>query len=358
MTQAVSIAQGGTNNVTMRNRIINGSMIIDQRNAGASVSIGTTAFPVDRFSASIQQGSGHTGQRSTTAPSGFVNSVLITIGTGASPAAGNVSRLVQIIEGFNVADFGWGTASAATITLSFWVRSSVTGTFAGGIYNGASNRTYVFTYAISAANTWEQKSITIAGDTSGTWATDNSVGFVVNWDLGTGSTYQGTAGSWAAGAAWATSGSVKLAATSGATFYITGVQLEAGTTATPFENRLYGTEFALCQRYYYRISAAGGQYTHFGSGYINSVSSAQVLTVFPVTMRVPPTAVEQSGTATHYGVLNLNTSTISNVVPSFSYADSWSARTAFNTASTLTAGQGSVGRAESTLAYLGWSAEL
>ena len=353
MTQAVSIAQGGTNNVTMRNRIINGAMMIDQRNAGASVSIGTTAFPVDRFSASIQQGSGHTGQRSTTAPSGFVNSVLITVGTGASPAAGNVSRLVQIIEGFNVADFGWGTASAATITLSFWVRSSVTGTFAGGIYNGASNRTYVFTYAISAANTWEQKSITIAGDTSGTWATDNSVGFVVNWDLGTGSTYQGTAGSWAAGAAWATSGSVKLAATSGATFYITGVQLEAGTTATPFENRLYGTELQLCQRYYWQTSDSSNATGFLNVSYFTSTRCFGV-GALPVTMRSTPTLA--TSTVSNFATL---TALVNSVSAISLYGATANAFTLDITTSATTAGYaGFLRSAASVTALLAFSAEL
>ena len=253
MTGAPSIGGAGLGmGMGFRNRIINGAMVIDQRNAGASVNITTSSFVVDRFSCGIGYSTGHTGQKSTNAPPNYSSSILITVGTGASPTAGQIGRIVQGVEGFNAADLGWGTATAATITLSFWVKSSLTGTFAGGIYNGAGNRTYVFTYAISAANTWEQKTVTIAGDTSGTWVTDNTANMYVNWDLGTGSTYQGTAGSWAAGAAWSTSTSVKLAATSGATFYITGVQLEKGSTATSFDYRPYGTELALCQRYYYR----------------------------------------------------------------------------------------------------------
>lgn len=264
---------------TMRNKIINGAMVIDQRNAGASVGINSAAYITDRYNVSIQQGSGNTAQRSTIAPSGFSNSLLVTVGTGASPAAGSVSRIYQAIEGFNCADLAWGTSSAQTITLSFWVRSSLTGTFAGGVYNNASNRTYVFTYTINSANTFEQKTITITGDTSGTWTTDNTAGIYVNWDLGSGSTYQGTAGSWAAGAAWATSGSVKLGATSGATFYITGVQLERGTVATPFEYRNYQQELAMCMRYYQKTDAllGVGNNTNFTGTYL-----------FPTPMRASP----------------------------------------------------------------------
>jgi hypothetical protein len=269
-----------TGGFAMRNRIINGAMVIDQRNAGASVSITpSTAYPVDRFNVGIAQGSGHTAQRSTSAPTGFINSLLVTVGTGASASAGNVSRAFQSIEGLNISDLDWGLATASTITLSFWVKSSLTGTFAGGIYNSAANRTYVFTYTISAANTWEQKSVTIAGDTSGTWLTTNGIGMTVNWDLGTGSTYQGTAGVWAAGAAWATSGSVKLAATSGATWSVTGVQLEKGSTATSFDYRPYGTELALCQRYYQTstVFVSSSTDTYYG------------IWAFKVSMRAAPT---------------------------------------------------------------------
>lgn len=343
-----------------KNRIINGAMVIDQRNAGASVSITpSTAYAVDRFVSVIAQGSGHTAQRSTSAPAGFINSLLVTVGTGASPSAANVSRVYQNIEGLNVPDLDWGLATASTITLSFWVKSSLTGTFAGGIYNSAANRTYVFTYAISAANTWEQKSVTIAGDTSGTWLTTNGIGMTVNWDLGTGSTYQGTAGSWAAGAAWATSGSVKLAATSGATWSVTGVQLEKGSTATSFDYRPYGTELALCQRYYYRIISPVANNNDFGVGWnINTVTSS-VVTPFPVPMRSSPTALEQSGTASDYQIIYLSFAATCSAVPTFGIANLNLARSIFTVAAGLTAGQGSAGRAAAnTTAYLGWSAEL
>jgi uncharacterized protein (DUF2147 family) len=225
-------------------------MVIDQRNAGAAVAGNPGGYAVDRFVGNLSISTGSTFQQSTTAPTGFVNSLKVTIGTGGTVVAGSICRIYQAIEGFNVSDLNWGTANASSVALSFVAQSSVTGTFSGGIYNGAANRTYVFTYTVNTANAFEYKTIIIPGDTTGTWATNNTVGMYVNFDLGSGSTYQGTAGTWAAGAAWATSGAVKLATTSGATFYVTGVQLEKGTQATSFDYRPYGTELALCQRYY------------------------------------------------------------------------------------------------------------
>jgi hypothetical protein len=243
-----------------RNRIINGSMQIDQRNNGASVtptSPGAT-YTLDRWRVETAGGGVYTVQRSTVAPSGFINSLLVTVTTAdSSIAAADYYNFQQFIEGFNVADLAWGTANAQTITVSFWVRSSVTGTFAGSICNSGGTRSYVFTYTISAANTWEKKSITIPGDTSGTWLTNNGRGIILGFDLGNGSDYQATAGSWISSYAIATSSSVKLISTVGATFYITGVQLEVGSTATPFERRLYGNELALCQRYFETSYEAG-----------------------------------------------------------------------------------------------------
>ena len=248
-TQNTSAFLGG---LAFRNRIINGSMMIDQRNAGASVTLGAvTQFPIDRFATYESTSSATvTAQRSTVAPSGFVNSLLFTASTGASPASGDINGVWQSIEGFNTADLGYGTANAQTVTLSFWVRSSVTGTYSVSFNNGDVNRYYVANYVITAANTWEQKTVTIAGDTSGTWNTGNGTGLQIIWDLGYGSSFNGTAGSWGSSANRRTSGSVSFVATTGATFYITGVQLEKGSTATSFDYRPYGTELALCQRYY------------------------------------------------------------------------------------------------------------
>jgi len=259
----MTIAISGTNGITLdgqfnsassmgfKNRILNGGMVIDQRNAGASVTLIDGIYTLDRWFAAENTDGTATAQQDTSAPTGFVNSTKITI-TSADTSLGATQYLQfgQYIEGFNCADFGWGTASAATVTLSFWVRSSLTGTFGGALRNSASDRSYPFTYSIASANTWEQKSVTIAGDTSGTWLTNNGVGLRVIWGLGVGSTYSGTAGSWASALYLSATGATSVVGTNGATFYITGVQLEKGSTATSFDYRPYGTELALCQRYY------------------------------------------------------------------------------------------------------------
>jgi len=243
-----------------KNRIINGAMVIDQRNAGAAVTINNanpTLFPVDRFSGSFFAASGAmTLQRNTDAPAGFINSVVATVTTANASLGGTETvRLEQRVEGFNVADLGWGTANAKTVTLSFWAKSSLTGTFGGTVRNSGTggNRIYIFNYSISAANTWEYKTITIAGDTSGTWLTDNGIGLIIQWSLGAGADRVGTAGSWGSTFLTGVTGQTQVIGTSGATWRVTGVQLEVGTQATSFEYRQYGTEFDLCRRYYEQL---------------------------------------------------------------------------------------------------------
>jgi hypothetical protein len=238
---------------TLKNRIINGDFRIDQRNAGASVTPANAAYTLDRWQAFQSVASKYSVQQNAAAvtpPTGFTNYLGVTSLSAYSVASGDYFALNQSIEGFNVADLAWGTANAQTVTLSFWVRSSLTGTFGGALKNSAGNRSYPFTYTISVANTWEQKTITIAGDTSGTWVTNNGIGIYVQLGLGTGSTWNGTAGAWAAGNFISATGATSVVGTNGATFYITGVQLEVGSSATPFERRLYNQELANCQRYY------------------------------------------------------------------------------------------------------------
>ena len=235
----------------MRNRIINGNMVIDQRNAGASVTIlNSVTYDVDRWFGYSSTTSKFSLQQSSVAPVGFTNSLLATSLSAYSVTSSDEMNISQRIEGFNVADLGWGTANAVTVTLSFWVRSSLTGTFGGSLYNSGNSRSYPFSYTISAANTWEQKSITIAGDTSGTWLTTTGLGLGITICLGAGSTRSGTAGAWASANLASATGATSVVGTNGATFYITGVQLEKGSVASAFENRQYGTELALCQRYY------------------------------------------------------------------------------------------------------------
>jgi hypothetical protein len=294
---AITLASDGTAAATLssvnggplsgtRNRIINGDMRIDQRNAGASVTVNNTSPPfygVDRFEALADPGNGvYTVQRSSTAPTGFNNSLLATITT--SSTSNGQYNIAQKIEGFNTAGLNFGTANASSVTLSFWVRSSLTGTFAGGLSNSAGDRSYVFTYSISAANKWEQKSVTNPGDTTGTWLSDNGIGIRVIFNLGSGTGQQAAAGSWTGSYAYATSGAVRLISTLNATFYITGVQLEAGTVATPFERRNFGQELQLCLRYYERLVP-----NWYGNGYAyNSNQSESVLRVDHLDFPLPP----------------------------------------------------------------------
>jgi hypothetical protein len=284
-------ANAVTPSVNMKNRIINGAMVIDQRNAGASVNSasGGGVYPVDRFEQESAVGGGVMAmQQSTIAPTGFYNSLSLTVSTAdSSLAAGDRYNLRQIIEGYNVADLNFGTANAKTVTLSFWVRSSVTGTYCAGLRNGANARSYVSNYTISSANTWEYKTITIAGDTTGTWGATNGRGITVSFALASGSTAQTTADTWSAGEFIATSSQVNWMATIGNTFYITGVQLEVGSTATSFDYRPYGTELALCQRYFYRWDITN---LHAQSGWCVSSGDASTRWVMPVTMRTAPTA--------------------------------------------------------------------
>ena len=286
-------------NTMGKNRIINGAMEIDQRNAGSAATV-TNDYVLDRFKIFEQTDGAISTQQVTTVPAGFKNSMKITVTTADSSLAANqLTSIFQPIEGLNCTDLSWGTSDAKTVTLSFWVRSSLTGTFGGCLVNGAVDRSYVFQYTVNSADTWEQKSITVAGDTSGTWLTTNGVGVYVLWSLGDGTDYQGTANAWQAGSKRSASGNVNLLGTNGATFYITGVQLEVGSVATEFERRPYGTELALCQRYYqhsYATGTAVGTATsvgaaHFGGGQNGSTTGylAGPWILFPVQLRTFPT---------------------------------------------------------------------
>lgn len=249
----VTSASTVTNPVGFRNRIINGDMRIDQRNASGAITPSADTYLLDRFVYSASQASKFTWQQnkgSITPPAGFSNYLGGSVATAVTIGASDYFGLVQKIEAFNVADLGWGTSNAKTVTLSFKVYSSLTGTFGGSLTNSGSTRSYPFTYSIPTANTWTTVSIVIAGDISGTWLTTNGIGISVQFGLGVGSTYSGTAGSWAGTQYISATGAVSVVGTVNATFYITGIQLEEGSTATDFERRPIGTELALCQRYF------------------------------------------------------------------------------------------------------------
>ena len=310
-----------------RNRIINGDMRIDQRNAGVSTTVGNTnvtgsygGYCLDRWSVQSYSVGSSTGFafsviRSGTVPVGFTSSVLLTTTTNKTNLEStDASNFSQPIEGVNFSDLSWGTSSAKPITLSFWVRSSLTGTFGGSIRNSAQNpvtRSYPFPYTINSANTWEYKTITIPGDTTGTWPTDNTLGVSITFSLGSGSNYSGTANTWLSGNIYQPTGSVSLVSTASATLYITGVQVEAGTVATPFERRPFGQELALCQRYYeksYNVDVAPGTNTSVGSYYAygttDQTSKMGCMIPFKQTKRTTPSTITyytSSGTSGSWG---------------------------------------------------------
>jgi hypothetical protein len=342
----------------MRNRIINGAMMIDQRNDGAAVTVTTGVYTLDRWRAYTNVASKFSVQQSSTAPTGFKNSTLITSLSAYSVAADDQMIFFQKIEGFNVSDLGFGTASASTVTLSFWVRSSLTGTFGGALRNSAANRSYPFSFTINSANTFEYKTVTVAGDTSGTWLTDSGVGLEVLFSLGTGSTASGTAGAWAASGAVSVTGAVSLVGTNGATFYITGVQLEKGSTATSFDYRPYGTELALCQRYCQIIAKDNEQAIPSGWYFSSSTELATDMRLTP-PMRTVPT-LTQTATAYRANSAGLNGNSTTAIVLGAIESTVNSARLSQAGYSGATAGQGAIVRIYNSGAgtYFGFTAEL
>ena len=307
-SSVTGVSLGAGNATRFKNRIINGNMVIDQRNAGASFTV-TAGYPycLDRWISAASISSKYTVQQnagSVTPPAGFSNYLGATSSSAYSVGAAELFSINQFIEGFNTADLGWGTANAKTVTLSFWVRSSLTGTFGGALTNTTADRSYPFSYTISVANTWEQKSITIAGDTTGTWVgATNGIGIKVWLGLGVGTTYSGTAGAWAATTYVSATGAVSVVGTSGATFYITGVQLEVGSSATGFDYRDYTSELAMCQRYYWQTN------TNMGFAIAVNVTGGGVVRT-PVTMRTSPSIASgatfqvSAGSAGTVGLLN------------------------------------------------------
>jgi hypothetical protein len=340
-----------------RNKIINGDMRIDQRNAGVAVTT-SGSFPVDRFVASHSSDGAFSAQRDTSNPAGFTNSLKVTCTTAdTSLSAGQYLAIIQNVEGFNSADIGFGQATSNSVTLSFWTRSSLTGTFGGGIRNSAANRSYPFTYSISSADTWEYKTVTITVDTSGTWLSDNGIGLRISWGLGAGTDWSGPAGAWNSNNNLTATGATSLLGTLNATFYLTGVQLEVGSVATPFEHRSYGDELARCQRYYQKLQSTLGD-TIVYVGYNAGTTVSRGTVYLPVSMRTNPTAVETTGTASDYNIRSGGSTTTCNSVPSFEHATTQSIGLQFNVSGGLTSDAVSMCRFANTDAFLAWGAEL
>ena len=315
MTKARELAELGaaydSGALSNRNIIINGGQTVDQRNSGSAITLTSShQYATDRFICRLGTSSSSTAQRVADAPDGLYNSVKITIGTGATPSAATATGYFAYkTEGLDTSHLSFGSSNAQTITLSFYVKSSLTGSFGVTVANDALNRSFPSSYTINSANTWERKSITVTGDTSGTWATTNAAAFYLLWDLGCGSDVKGTANTWA-GADYrgGATGTTNVCATSSATWYITGVQMEIGSEATPFEVRSFGDEFARCQRYFCRTYAYGTATgtANTSEGCISSVTEGAHNYAsagnfnFPVEMRSAPSV-------TLYSTYNANT---------------------------------------------------
>lgn len=352
----MSVSINGTNGLTFsdsstqntaasgfgfKNRIINGDMRIDQRNAGASVTPTNGQYSVDRWLCLLSQSSKYTIQQnanSVTPPAGFNNYLGVVSSSAYSVLTGDYFAVSQRIEGLNFSDLGWGSANAQDVTVSFWARSSLTGTFGGALRNSANDRSYPFTYTISAANTWEYKSVTIQGDTSGTWLATSGIGLQLLFGLGVGSTFSASAGAWASGNYVSATGATSVVGTSGATFYITGVQLEKGSTATSFDYRDYGRELAMCQRYLPCFGTGAGS---VGAGYCTSTVGALAHFAFLVSSRVKPTGITVSS-ASHFQVRQANGAGVSITTIAYDSSSTTGAQVYASGATGLVAGQGTM----------------
>ncbi len=346
-----------------RNLVINGAMQVAQRGTSVSVSTSANTFLTDRFFSRIQGSTGTaTASQVSDAPVGFTSSLKLTVGTAdTSLGSADYTRIHQDIEGYNCIGTGWNTNSGVPVTLSFWVKSSIAGTYSIALYNSDASRSIVKEYTIDAASTWEYKTLTIPPNNA-TWAFDNGYGIRLTFSLGAGSTYICTEANleqWTSNFDFSSPNNVNIMATSGATFQITGVQLELGKVATPFEHRSYGEELALCQRYYYRIDA-GQVGDRFSLAECSSTTQADGILSFPVTMRslTGPTGLDQSGTASDYAVYTAGGSNICSAVPTFIRASNNTALFKFTTSSGLTAGNAAQLISNTTDAYLAWSDEL
>jgi len=350
---------GAGNASIMKNRIINGAMVISQYNGTSSVAVasGAGVYTIDRWKISNQTDGALTSQQVSDAPTGFNFSTKLTVTTAdSSLASGQFVYFAQWIEGFNTADLGFGTANAKPVTLSFWVKSSLTGTFGGSITNENVDRSYPFNYTISSANTWTQISVSLAGDTTGTWiGATNGLGVRVFFGLGCGTTFSGTANAWGTASAFTSTGAVPVISTNAATWQVTGVQLEVGSSATGFDYRIYSTELINCQRYYFLLASGTDKQvsmaTYYNSTYLTTA------TILPVTMRTTPSLVQTSGT-NYYGVYTNGTLDTFSSFAAIADGSNQSVGLNADTNISGTSGAGGRVRTNDASAYLAFSAEL
>ena len=287
----INAGGGGVN----RNLVINGAMEIAQRGTSAvTINSGSATYRLDRFYASGASSAGvFTVEQSTDAPTDFKNSLKLTVTTADSSIGSTTNyRVNQNIEGQNISSLNYGSSDAKTVALSFYVKSSLTGTFGGKLGNSARDRSHPFTYTISSANTWEKKTVTITGDTSGTWLDTNGIGFELVWSIGAGADRLGTAGTWAGVRYDGASGQTNIIATNSSTWFITGVQLEVGQNPTSFESEPFEMTMRKCQRYFQKTNA---QFHLAGRGTGTTTGIATVPLTVP--LRASPTTLDDNGLA-------------------------------------------------------------
>jgi hypothetical protein len=350
--------------VAGKNFIINGSMDIAQRSALTGYSSGQSYGQADRFALGVSSIGTWTFNQTADAPTGegFTNCAKVLCTTAsASPTASGRVWFYQGIEGQNLQAMKKGSSNALPITVSFWVKSNITGTYTFNIYDHTNNRHISKTYTINSSATWEKKSIVIPGDTTGTIANNNSAGLSMVWYLANGTDWtSGTLGtSWEpfVMANEAASNQANVASAINNFWQVTGVQIELGSVATPFARAggSIGGELALCQRYYWRNAQNTGRYAN---GYAKTTTTADVTIPFPVQMRTNPSALEQSGTAGDYLLAYLNSAVAGSSVPTFTNATQWAGTVNFTVGAVLTAGNGINAGPNGANAFLGWSAEL
>ena len=356
----------------VRNLIINGAMQVAQRGTStASISSGNT-FVLDRFRLQLVNGGTWTMSQSTTVPSGqgFSNSLKLDCTTADTSLGGDDLLQIQtLLEGQNLQHLAYGTSNAKTLTVSFWIRSNKTGTYTVELMHQTSSSTYPFTsktFTISSADTWEKKTLSFAGDTSADIINSNAVGYYLNIWLGAGSLRtSGTLsnGTWnLTKANRVSSSNVNLADSTSNELYLTGVQLEVGDSASDFEHRSFGDEYQRCLRYYYRTPAPNGGLAANEPfpcvGNMDGSTTGAYMLQFPIPMRAAPSAIEQSGTASDYSIRVTSDANGTSVPTASGFTAESALINLVSSGAGFTSGDACFMRAESTDAFLAFSAEL
>jgi len=358
-------AYPATGPLSNRNLIINGAMQVAQR--GTTITdVGVDTFMLDRWKqfASVggQAGRSTATQEAITDLEGFRTALKLQVTTAETPAANEVYTINTRLEAQDILGLDIGGSNSKSLTLSFWAKAPTgNGTFCAGItMNGGGH----YVEEVTIGTTWSRHIINIPATTTSshaTTSTGNTAGMEINITLMAGDTFDNaTNGVWGSGTGnRATSNQTNFYSSTSNNLWITGVQLEVGSVATPFEHRSYGDELARCQRYYYRIRQTPGHNCAVAAGSVYSTTQVQAIVHFPVSMREAPSALEQTGTAGDYDTLSNGSLNICDQVPVFQNATTTMSYITFNySTSTVTAGSGAIGRLRGSTSYLAWSSEL